>query len=269
LQAFELMASRSIRIAAVGDIHCTRSSQAALEALFARIMNEHADVLLLAGDLTDHGHPDEAQAFARAVSSLRIPSVAVLGNHDYHSEQVAVVSRILTEAGIAVLDGETYEVQGVGIAGVKGFPGGFGPRALSAWGEPLIKAFVHEAINESLKLETALARLTTPSKVALLHYAPIEQTVVGEPLEIYPFVGSSRLEEPIGRFPVTLVVHGHAHRGRPDGVTSMGVPVFNVSGPLLARADPGRGFRLINVPVDEGRNENEGATDDTRQTPRT
>jgi Icc-related predicted phosphoesterase len=139
---------------------------------------------------------------------------------------------------------------GIGIAGVKGFGGGFGQRALGAWGERIIKQFVHEAVNEALKLEAALARLRTPAMVALLHYSPVQQTVEGEPLEIYPFVGSSRLEEPINRFPVSLVVHGHAHRGQLEGRTKSNVPVYNVSMPLLARAFPDRpAFRVFDVPV--------------------
>jgi Icc-related predicted phosphoesterase len=153
----------------------------------------------------------------------------VLGNHDFESEQQDQVREIVAGVGITVLDGDACEVQRIGVAGVKGFAGGFGKRALAPWGEPLIKQFVHESVNESLKLEAALARLRTASIVALLHYSPVQQTVEGEPLEIYPFVGSSRLEEPLSRYPVTLVVHGHAHRGQLEGVTTGGTPVYNVS----------------------------------------
>jgi Icc-related predicted phosphoesterase len=149
-----------------------------------------------------------------------------------------------------MLDGDAVELAGVGIAGVKGFGGGFGQRALGAWGEPVIKQFVHEAVNEALKLEAALARLRSGALVVLLHYSPVVQTVEGEPLEIYPFVGSSRLEDPINRFPVSLVVHGHAHRGQLEGRTKSRVPVYNVSMPLLGRAFPDRpAFRVFDVPL--------------------
>ena len=237
-----------VRVAALGDLHCTATSQAVVHSVFAQI-GESADLLLLAGDLTDHGRPDEAHILARELSTLRIPIVAVLGNHDFESEQQDHVRDIVAGAGVTVLDGDACEVLGIGIAGVKGFAGGFGQRALGPWGEPIIKRFVHEAVNEALKLEAALARLRTPQIVALLHYAPIQETVDGEPLEIYPFVGSSRLEEPLGRYPVTVVIHGHAHRGRPDGLTSGGTPVHNVSMPLLARVFPDRPpFRVLELP---------------------
>jgi Icc-related predicted phosphoesterase len=217
--------------------------------LFAKVV-ETAEVLLLAGDLTDYGTADEARVLAKELSHLRIPTAAVLGNHDVESGQEAEVRNILRDAGVVMLDGDAVELAGVGIAGVKGFGGGFGARALGAWGEQIIKQFVHEAVNEALKLEAALARLRTPSKVVLLHYAPVQQTVEGEPLEIYPFVGSSRLEDPIDRFPVSLVVHGHAHRGQLEGATKARVPVYNVSMPLLARTFPDRlPFRVFDVPI--------------------
>jgi hypothetical protein len=137
---------------------------------------------------------------------------------------------------------------------VKGFGGGFGPRALGPWGETIIKQFVHEAVNEALRLEAALARLRTPQLVALLHYSPIQKTVEGEPLEIYPFLGSSRLEEPLGRYPVSLVVHGHAHRGQLEGSTKSGTPVYNVAMPLLKRSFPDKpAFRVFEVAVSDRR----------------
>jgi Icc-related predicted phosphoesterase len=244
------MSSANVRVAAMGDMHCTKGSQGQLQALFARAADS-ADLLLLAGDLTDYGLPEEARVLARELTPVRMPTVAVLGNHDVESGQQDEVRQILTDAGVIVLDGDATEVRGVGIAGIKGFGGGFGPRALGAWGETIIKQFVHEAVNEALKLETALARLRTPSLIALLHYSPVQQTVEGEPLEIYPFVGSSRLEEPINRYPVSLVVHGHAHRGQLEGATKSGVPVYNVSMPLLLRTFPDRpAFRIFDLPVD-------------------
>ncbi len=231
------MAERAIRVAVVGDLHCTTQSQGTLAPLFAQAADA-AELLLLAGDLTDTGLPDEARVLVRELTPRRLPTVAVLGNHDLESSREEEVRAILEAAGIEVLDGKAVELLGIGIAGVKGFGGGFGPRALGAWGEPVIKQFVHAAVNEALKLEAALARLRTPIRIVLLHYAPIQQTVEGEPVEIYPFVGSSRLEDPIDRFDVSLVVHGHAHRGRLEGTTKTGVPVYNVSLPLLARSCP-------------------------------
>jgi Icc-related predicted phosphoesterase len=242
------MAGVSVRVAAVGDLHCTRTSQGAFQTLFSRIA-ESAEVLLLAGDLTDYGLPEEARVLAKELSAVRLPTAAVLGNHDFESERQDEIRQILTDAGVTVLDGDACELHGIGFAGVKGFGGGFGQRALGPWGEPIIKQFVHEA---ALKLEAALARLRTERIVALLHYAPVQQTVDGEPLEIHPFVGSSRLEEPLGRYPVSFVIHGHAHRGQLEGRTKSGVPVYNVSMPLLTRMFPGRpAFRVFEVPVPE------------------
>jgi Icc-related predicted phosphoesterase len=237
-----------VRIAAVGDLHCSKTSQGAFHSLFAQI-SDAADVLLLPGDLTDYGLPEEAAILAKELQALRIPAAAVLGNHDIESDKGGEVRQILTAAGITVLDGDACELQGIGVAGVKGFGGGFGRRALGPWGESIIKQFVREAVDEALKLEAALARLRTRQLVAMMHYAPIQQTVEGEPLEIYPFLGSSRLEEPIGRYPVTLVLHGHAHRGQLEGKTQGGVPVYNVSLPLLTRSFADRApFRIFEVP---------------------
>ena len=206
-----------VRIAAVSDIHYSKDSHGALQPLFAQI-TESADVLVLAGDLTDYGLAEEAKVLARDLTTtVKIPVVAVLGNHDYESGQEAELVKILSDAGVKMLDGDTFETHGVGFAGVRGFCGGFGRGALGAWGEPIIKEFVHEAVNEALKLESALARLHTEHRIAVLHYAPIRETVEGEPLEIFPFLGSSRLEEPLSRFDVTAVFHGHAHKGKPEG----------------------------------------------------
>ena len=241
---------KSVRIAALGDLHCTRTSVGKFQALFSQV-SEAADMLLLAGDLTDTGQPEEARVLARELSSLRVPGVAVFGNHDYESGRQEEVAHILTDTGLTMLDGEACEVLGIGIAGVKGFAGGFGTAALGPWGEPTIKQFVHEAVNEALKLEASLARLRSPRQIVLLHYSPVRQTVEGEPPEIFPFVGSSRLEEPITRFPVSMVVHGHAHRGRHEGRTKTNVPVYNVSLPLLSRTFPDRPpFLVLEVAVD-------------------
>jgi len=181
-----------IRIAALGDLHYSRSSQGTLIPYLSHV-HDHADVLVLCGDLTDYGLPEEAAILARDLqAAVRIPMVGVLGNHDYESGQQAEVTTILRDAGLTLLDGDTTEIKGVGFAGVKGFCGGFGRGVLGAWGESATKQFVNEAIAESLKLESALARLRTPAKVAILHYAPVRDTVEGEPLEIFPYLGCSR-----------------------------------------------------------------------------
>jgi Icc-related predicted phosphoesterase len=253
------MPAHAVRVAALGDLHCARTSQGAFQALFSRVA-EAAEVLLLAGDLTDYGLPEEARTLVKEMASVRIPTAAVLGNHDVESGKEAEICQILADAGIVVLNGDACEMHGIGIAGVKGFGGGFGRHALGPWGEAIIKQFVREAVDEALKLEAALARLRTKQMVALLHYAPIQQTVEGEPPEIYPFLGSSRLEEPIGRYPVSLVLHGHAHRGRLQGVTKTGVPVYNVSMPLLMRTFAEKPpFRVFEVMVDEPVSETQAA----------
>jgi Icc-related predicted phosphoesterase len=221
------------------------------QPIFAQV-NERADVLLLAGDLTDYGTPEEAHILVNELSrTVKIPTIAVLGNHDFEAGKQDEVRAILSDAGVVVLDGETYEVGDVGFVGVKGFCGGFGRRTLEPWGEPMIKAFVAEAVNEGMKLETGLARLRTPHRVALLHYAPVDSTVEGEPPEILPFLGSSRLEEPLNRWAVAAVFHGHAHRGAPEGRTREGIPVYNVAAPLLRRLYPDvPPFRIVTIPAD-------------------
>jgi Icc-related predicted phosphoesterase len=244
-------AKKTFTIIASADLHCTKASGGNLQPLFAQ-MDPRADVLLLCGDLTDYGLPEEARVLVRELGVVKVPMVATLGNHDFESGKEQEVAQILKDAGIHVLDGEACEVGGVGFAGAKGFCGGFGRQTLAPWGEGAIKSFVHEAIGEALKLESALAKLRTPRRIALLHYAPVEGTILGEPPEIFPFLGSSRLEEPLNRYGVTAVFHGHAHHGRPEGWTSTGVPVYNVAMPLLKRTQPGQPpFRVIEIPIGE------------------
>jgi Icc-related predicted phosphoesterase len=240
----------TLRLAAVGDVHYGKGSGGSLIPLFEQIA-ARADILLLIGDLTDYGLPEEAQLLVRDLhATLRIPIVGVLGNHDYESDRHTEVCAVFNDAGITILDGDTCEVEGVGFAGVKGFAGGFGRGALGYWGEPAMKSFVQEALNEALKLESALARLKMEHRIALVHYAPIQATVEGEPPVIYPFLGSSRLEEPLNRYPVTAVFHGHAHHGTVSGSTSTGVPVYNVSHGLLQRTYPDRpAFFELELPV--------------------
>jgi Icc-related predicted phosphoesterase len=244
-----LMATKDfVRLAAVGDLHYGKASRGQLQTLFAAVSRAEADILLLLGDLTDYGLADEAAELARELTGgIKIPIIAVLGNHDYESGAVADVTRILTDAGVHLLDGETIEVAGIGFAGVKGFAGGFGRGVLGPWGEEAVKRFVHEAVNEALKLESALARLRTAVKIALLHYAPIAQTVEGEPKEIWPYLGCGRLEEPLSRYQVTAVFHGHAHHGALEGKTASGTPVYNVSFPLLLATNPEQPVRTLDV----------------------
>jgi Icc-related predicted phosphoesterase len=241
----------AVRLAAVGDIHYTLGSRGKLHGLCEYIA-EHADVLLLCGDIIDAGLPEEARMFSKELAAaLKIPVLAVLGNHEYEAGRADEVRGAFADAGIVLLDGEAAEVHGLGFAGVKGFAGGFGKHALQAWGEEILKRFVHEGVDEALKLESALARLRTPQRIALLHYAPIKATVEGEPVEIYPFLGSSRLEEPLNRYAVTAAFHGHAHRGHPEGRTHADIPVYNVAMPLLLRAFPDRPpVRLLRVPAE-------------------
>ena len=240
-----------VRIAALGDLHHSKSSaQGSLQPLFAQI-TDAADILVITGDLTDFGLPEEAKSLAREMANtLKIPAVAVLGNHDCESNQQEEIKTILKDTGITVLDGDTTEIHGIGFAGVKGFAGGFGRRALGPWGEEMIKRFVREAVEEALKLETALARLRNDRLIAILHYAPVDSTVEGEPREIYPFLGCSRLEEPLTRYPVHAVFHGHAHHGRPEGRTRTGTPVYNVSITLMRELFPDRPFRLVEIEMD-------------------
>jgi Icc-related predicted phosphoesterase len=238
----------TMRIAAVADLHCTTASQGALHPLFSA-MSAAADVIVLGGDLTDYGLVDEARVLAKELAGVRqVPVVAVLGNHDYESGTAEQVKAVLGESGVQILDGSGYVVRGVGFAGVKGLGGGFGERALQPWGEDIMKRFVHEAVEEALKLESALARLRTAQRVAVLHYSPVAETVEGEPPEIFAFLGSSRLEEPLQRYPVAAVFHGHAHHGKLEGRTRDGAPVYNVCLPLLRAADPQAPFRVIEVP---------------------
>jgi Icc-related predicted phosphoesterase len=169
------------------------------------------------------------------------------------------VQKILSTAGVNILDGNACEIHGIGFAGVKGFAGGFGQHSLQPWGEPAIKKFVQESIDEALKLESALAKLRTQQRIALLHYSPIQGTVEGEPYPIYPFLGSSRLEEPLNRYNVTAVFHGHAHHGRPEGRTQTGVPVYNVAIKVLREHYPDRPvFRLVDIPAEVRADEGNG-----------
>src|SRR6476646_1952689 len=241
------MTGSVVRLAAIADIHYSKTAQGALLPLFAQIA-EAANVLMFCGDLTDYVLTDKGRVLAKVFQPVKIPMVGVLGNHEFEAGQEQDIARVLTDVGVHMLDGDTWEYRGVGFAGTRGFCGGFGRGALGPWGEKIIKDFVHEAVQESLKLESALARLGEPHRIVLLHYSPIRATVEGEPPEIFRFLGSSRLEDPISRFDVTAVFHGHAHKGAPEGKTQGGIPVYNVAHAVLRAHYPDRPpFRLFEI----------------------
>jgi Icc-related predicted phosphoesterase len=237
----------SLRVAAIGDLHIHQNSPDSLQGLFEKI-SQNADVLALCGDLTHLGLPEEAERLANDLRSCRIPVVAVLGNHDYQSGRAEEVKKVLRAGRVVVLEeSETFELKGVGFAGAKGFGGGFDKHMLTPFGEEPIKHFVTEAVNESLKLEIALNSLRTEKTVVVLHYAPIAATVAGEPLEIFPFLGSSRLAETIDHFDVNVVFHGHAHHGTFQGKTTKGTPVINCCLQLVQKLNPERPYALVEV----------------------
>jgi uncharacterized protein len=235
-----------MRIAATADLHFTPPRHSALSDQFSRV-RDTADVLVLAGDLTNFGQPDEMDPLLNVVVRARVPTIAVLGNHDYESGKQAELARMMTSAGIKVLDGTAYERDGVGFAGTKGFVGGFGRGVLTAFGEPEIKQFVQASIDEALKLERAMAHLRTKKRVVVVHYSPIAATVQGEAPEILPFLGTSRLAEVIDRHGADLVVHGHAHHGKLEGKTLAGIPVYNVAITLLEAQQPPAVYRVFDV----------------------
>lgn len=233
-----------LRIAGIGDLHVSDTVPRPLGELFAEI-SERADVLALCGDLTNLGSLAEARILAEELRHLKIPAVGVLGNHDHECGNTAEVARLLCEAGMKPLDDHTHVIGGVGFAGVKGFGGGFDARMLGAFGEPAIKAFVQEALNEAMRLENAIHSLDCERMVVVLHYAPISATCQGEPPEIFPFLGSSRLAETIDRFPVSAVLHGHAHHGSFRGTTPRGIPVYNCAATVAK--DGGWPYAVIEV----------------------
>jgi Icc-related predicted phosphoesterase len=236
----------TITVAAIGDLHVREDSERSYRALFEEI-SEVAHVLALAGDLTDFGKTGEAERLAEDLRACTIPTVGVLGNHDFESGQPETVAEILRQAGVKLLDDQATVIDGVGFAGVKGFLGGFDRGELGAFGEDAVKVFVDEALNEARKLENQLRTLRTERVMAVLHYAPIADTVEGEPLQIYPFLGSSRLADAVDRFDnVKAVVHGHAHRGAFRGETPRGVPVYNVAQFVVQEVE-GRPYALIEI----------------------
>lgn len=245
---------RQVRIAAVGDLHYDMNRGTSFRNMFAS-MNKYADVAVLCGDMTTHGKPEQMQAFVEELAGLEIPIVAVLGNHDYEAGVPAELTKILKDRGVHVLDGDYVVINDVGFVGTKGFAGGFGRGALAPFGELLIKEFVQASLDEALKLENALRSVHAPVKVVVLHYAPIVETIVGEPEVIWPFLGSSRLLQPIEMIGADVVFHGHAHHGRFDAHTPAGVPVYNVALPILE--ERGERFFVWNAPAPERRHATE------------
>jgi len=233
-------------IAATDHLHYSPQSYDHIREPLAHVRDE-ADVLVIAGDLTNYGKPQEMHSLLNALVRLRLPIIAVLGNHDYESSCEEELMKMMTDEGIKVLDGSSYERDGVGFAGAKGFIGGFGRGVLTAFGEKEIKAFVQASLDETLKLERALSMIRTEKIVIVTHYAPISETVVGEPQEIWPYLGSSRLAEVIDRHGAKLALHGHAHHGKPDGKTSGGVPVHNVALSLLMQHNGGKPYKVFDV----------------------
>jgi Icc-related predicted phosphoesterase len=235
-----------MRIAATADLHFSPQSYDRIREQMGRLKDQ-ADLLIIAGDLTNYGRTQEMESLLNALVRIRVPVVAVLGNHDYESGQEVELMRMMTAEGIKVLDGTAYERDGVGFAGTKGFPGGFGRGVLTAFGEGPIKAFVQAAVDEALKLERAMAQLRTEKRVVVLHYAPIGGTVQGEPQEIYPYLGTSRLGEVVDRHGANFVVHGHAHHGSPEGKTTAGIPVYNIGLPLLQAGNCNCAYRVFDI----------------------
>jgi len=235
-----------MRIAATADLHFSGQRQDILIEQLSHVRDE-ADIFVVAGDLTNFGQPEEMEPLLNALVRLRLPIVAVLGNHDYESGREAELMKMLSGAGIKVLDGSAYERDGVGFAGTKGFVGGFGRGVLTAFGEREIKDFVRASIDEAVKLERAMSQLRTGKRVVVLHYSPIAATVQGEAPEIFPFLGTSRLAEVVDRHGADLVVHGHAHHGQLEGKTVGGIPVRNVAITLLQGQKPSAAYRVFDV----------------------
>jgi Icc-related predicted phosphoesterase len=228
-----------LRIAAIADLHVKLSEKGKLVDLFKDV-SKNADVLLIGGDLTDTGDEDQARVLAEDLKSCSIPVLAVLGNHDFEKGRQKLIRQILQNDKVFILEGEAMVIRNIGFAGVKGFGGGFDENMLAKFGEDAIKHFVEEAVNEALNLDRALSRLDEENenikKVALLHYSPVTSTLAGEPEAVFPFLGCSRLAEPLTRRKVVVAFHGHAHKGGFEGEAPGGVKVFNVAKSILARA---------------------------------
>lgn len=236
-----------MRLAAVADIHLKAADHEKNVVAFS-VANELADALVVAGDFTDHGLPEEMRAVLAVLENVKIPIVAVLGNHDHESGNQDELAGMLRVAGIHLLDGHCFEVDGVGFAGTKGFAGGFAPYELMPFGEYGIKTFVEVAEREAIKLDYGLEQLKTPVKIAITHYAPIRGTVVGEPEPIFPFLGSSRLQRALDKHKPALALHGHAHHGTFSAESKGGVRVCNVALHILRERGEQHPFTIFQFP---------------------
>lgn len=240
---------KKVRIAALADLHVRETSVGQFNELFAEI-SRMADIFVLCGDLTDLGLPEQTEVLATELRSLTIPAVGVLGNHDFQSDKGNEVKAILRRTNMFVLDTEPTVIDDIGFAGTKGFAGGFEKYALASFGEPILKQFVQETLNETLMLENQLKELENQGvlrKIVVMHYSPIRWTLEGESLEVYSFLGSSRFVEPIEAYETTAVFHGHAHHGIHQGKTKKGIPVYNVSYPVMQRLNPKQPYAVIEV----------------------
>lgn len=234
-----------MRLAAVSDIHLQPEDYESNVSAFSAV-NELADALVIAGDFTNHGTPDEMRECLAVLEHIHLPIVGVLGNHDHESGHQDELAGMLRVAGVHLLDGQCFEIDGVGFAGTKGFAGGFAPYELMPFGEGGIKTFVEIAEREAIKLDYGLAQLKTPVKIAVTHYAPIKDTVVGEPEPIFPFLGSSRLERALDRHRPAIALHGHAHHGTFSANAQCGVRVCNVALPILRERGEPHPFVIFN-----------------------
>lgn len=235
-----------LKIAALGDIHMKETLVGVLKPIFQEIAQK-TNILLLCGDLTDHGYIEEAEMLSHELEGINLTILAVLGNHDYTSGHDEEIRRILSPRFLTILDKEPFEINGVSFVGTKGFGGGFDEHLLSPFGEQEIKDFVQTAVTEELKLEEQLSQTDCQKKVVVLHYSPIKDTVIGEPEEIFPFMGSSRLAGPIERFKASVAFHGHAHHGTHQGRTIQGIPVYNVCFSIMQKINPQQPYLFYEI----------------------
>ena len=235
-----------MRLAAVADIHIRAENHERDVNQFSAV-NDLADALVIAGDFTNHGMPDEMRGVLAVIEHIHIPIIAVLGNHDHESGHQDELAGMLRLAGVHLLDGHCYEMDGTGFAGTKGFCGGFAPYELMPFGEQGIKTFVEIAEREAIKLDYGLAQIQGPKKVTITHYSPIKETIAGEPEAIFPFLGSSRLERALESHRPLLALHGHAHKGTFSAETKSGIRVCNVALPILRQRGEEHPFALFHL----------------------
>jgi hypothetical protein len=216
-----------VKIAAIADLHCGKSTGRDIREVFTDL-EKKADILVMAGDLTNVGLVEEMERLISLLEAIALPKIAVLGNHDHQNDENEMLVKMMEGSGICVLDCTSCVIDGVGFVGTKGFCGGFGELRIQPLGEQAIKEFVRNSIDEAVRVENALNELDTRKRIAILHYAPVKETLTGEPPELFPFLGSSLIADALNRHRVDVVFHGHAHHGSPEGRTAAGIPVYNV-----------------------------------------